>query len=239
MPSTSATICAIAVSEPCPMSTVPQCSAQLPSPYTWTIATEVVGEMQAFRPSAIPRPRRMVPLPRSNGRVPLHPLRQPVEHRLDGGVLHHGAGRLRAAVAQDVPAPELDRVDPERARHDVGVALVGPHELRDAKAAQRAGRRQVGVERIGIDVTCSRCRRARRREARFLRDARADVGIGAAVPPHLALARGDAAVLHAALDAEGAGVLGERVELLLHRQRNLHRPARSARSAATSASSLM
>src|SRR5262249_36524354 len=68
-----------------------------------------------------------------------------------------------------------------------------------------------------------------RGEARLLRDARADVCISAAVPPHLAFARGDAAVLDTAPDAERAGVLGQRVELLVHGERDLHRPAHEER----------
>src|SRR5262249_56756799 len=84
------------------------------------------------------------------------------------------------------------------------------------EAAQRARRRQVGVERVRIDVRVADIVGAGRGEARFLRDAWTDVGIGAAVPPHFAFARGDAAVLDAALDAESARMLGERVELLLH-----------------------
>ena len=49
------------------MSTVPMASVQLPSALTLTIATEVVGEIEALKPMAMPRPRRIVPLPRSNG----------------------------------------------------------------------------------------------------------------------------------------------------------------------------
>ena len=64
-----------------------------------------------------------------------------------------------------------------------------------------------------------------RGETGFLRDARADVGIGAAVPPHLAFARGDlAGLVDRALDAERARVLGQGVELLFHGERDLHRP---------------
>ena len=40
---------------------------QLPSAATFTIATEVVGEIDALKPTAMLRPRRTVPLPRSNG----------------------------------------------------------------------------------------------------------------------------------------------------------------------------
>ena len=144
---------------------------------------------------AMPRPRRTVPVPRSNGFFQSISAASAFEHLLDRGVLHHGAGRLRPAFAQQVPAAELDRVDAELARDQVGVALVGPHQLRDAEAAQRAGGRQVGVERVGVDRDVLDVVGAGRGEARLLRHARADVGVGAAVPPHLALARHDAAVL--------------------------------------------
>ena len=117
-------------------------------PTTLTIATEVVGEIDALKPIAMPRPRRTVPLPRSNGPAPVHP-HAPARSSTASiaASCMTRAGRLRAAVAQDVLAAELDRVELERARDHVGVALVGPHQLRDAEAAQRAGRRQVGVER--------------------------------------------------------------------------------------------
>ena len=123
----------------------------LPSAATLTIATEVVGEIEALKPIATPRPRRSVPLPRSNGALQFMRCGERIEHRGDRGVLHRRAGRLRAALAQDVLAAELDRVDAELARDQVGVALIGPHQLRNAEAAQRAGRRAVGVELVGID----------------------------------------------------------------------------------------
>ena len=66
------------------------------------MATEVVGEITALKPTARPRPRLIVPLPRSNGFVPVDPLGDAVEHLLDRGVLQDGAGRVRPAVAQQV-----------------------------------------------------------------------------------------------------------------------------------------
>ena len=152
------------------------------------------------------------------------------EHLRDGGVLHRGAARLRAAFAQDVLAAEFDRVDAELARDQVGVALIGPDELRNAEAAQRAGRRAVGVELVGIDLDILDVVGPRRGEAGFLRHARADIGIGAAVPEHLAGARDHLAILaDAALDAERRRMLGDHVELLFHRQRDLDRPAHQHR----------
>ena len=84
-------------------------------------------------------------------RAPVHARRRAHRAPLDRGVVHHGAGRLRPAFAQDVLAAEFDRIDAELARDQVGVALVGPDKLRNAEAAQRAGRRAVGVELVGID----------------------------------------------------------------------------------------
>ena len=57
----------------------------------------------------------------------------------------------------------------------------------------------------------------------FLCDARPDVGVRAAVPPYLALARDDAPLaVNSAFDAERARVLGDGEELLLQAERDLH-----------------
>jgi hypothetical protein len=200
---------------------------QLPSALTLTAASEVVGETQALKPIAMPRPFLHRPVPSIQGVFQSMRVSRTFEHLFQRRVLHHRAGRLRPALAQQVPAPELDRVDAELARHQVGVALVRPDQLRDAEAAQRAGRRQVGVERIRIHRHVLDVVRTGRGEARFLRYAGADVGVGAAVPPYLAFARGDLAVLrYAALDPERAGVLGDGEELLFHGQGDLHRALR-------------
>jgi hypothetical protein len=116
------------------------------------------------------------------------------------------------------------------ARDHVGVGFIGPHQLRDAEATQRAGRRLVGVERIGIDRHVVDLVGARRGEPRLLRHPRPDIGIGTAVPEHLAAARGEAAVgVDRALDAERRGVTGDGVEHLFKGQRDLHRPFRDHR----------
>ena len=110
------------------------------------------------------------------------------------------------------------------------MALVGPDQLRDAEAAQRAGRRAVGVERVGIDADIVDVVGPRRGEAGFLGDARADIGVGAAIPEHLAGPRRDAAVVaDAALDAERRRMLGDDVELFFHGQRDLDWPAHDQR----------
>ncbi len=164
------------------MSTVFIDSVALPSAQTLTIATDVVGATEALKPIAMPRPRRTTPLPRSNGALQFMRAASGIEHALDRGVAHDRAAGVRAAVAQDVAAAELDRIDAERPRDHVGVALVGPDQLRDAEAAQRTGRRPVGVELERIDADIVDVVGAGGREAGLLRHARADVGIGAAVP---------------------------------------------------------
>ncbi len=159
--------------------------------------------------------------------APVQPLGHAVEHGLELGVLHDLAGGLRSPFVQEVLAAELERIELERARDHVGVALVGPHQLRNAEAAQRPGRRLVGVERVRIDPDVVDVVGARGGKARLLRHSRPDVGVGAAVPVYLAFARGDAAALvDAGLDAAGAGMAGDGVELLLHGQRDLDRSPR-------------
>ena len=96
---------------------------------TLTIATEVVGEITALMAMASPRPRRTVPLPRSKGSPQIIRWGDPFQHLFEGRVGERRAGGVLAAFAHDVLAPEFERVDLERPRHHVGVALIGPDEL--------------------------------------------------------------------------------------------------------------
>ncbi len=123
----------------------------LPSAATLTIAPEVVGEIDAFRPMAMPRPRLHPAGSAVERRVPVHALGDAVQHLVDRRVFHDRAGRVRAAIAQDVAAAEFQRIDAEFARDQVGVAFIGPDQLRNAEAAQRARGRPVGINLGGID----------------------------------------------------------------------------------------
>ena len=78
--------------------------------------------------------------------VPAHARGDPHQHFFEFGIAHRGAGRMFIALAQDVATSEFKRVDLQRAGNDVGMTFVGPHQLRNAKAAKRTGRRQVGVD---------------------------------------------------------------------------------------------
>ena len=60
-PRTSPAIMAMTVSEPWPMSTVFMETTVEPSALMLTIATDAVGEITAFMPMAMPRPRLIAP----------------------------------------------------------------------------------------------------------------------------------------------------------------------------------
>ena len=133
---------------------------------------------------------------------------------------------MRAALANDIAPPEFQRVDPELARHDIGVALVGPCQLRNAKAAHRAGGDLIGVDLVGIDLHILNVVGSGRGKSRFLADARADICVSAPVPENLAFTRGDATGLgDTALDSDRGGMIGHDEKLLVHRRRDFHRSA--------------
>ena len=86
--------------------------------------------------TATPRPRR------SAGATverlgPVQALGHALQRALVLGVLQNLPGGV-AAFAQDVLAAEFERIDLERAGDHVGVALIGPHQLGNAEAAQRS-----------------------------------------------------------------------------------------------------
>ena len=68
---------------------------------------------------------------------PVEPLGDAIEHLLDRGVLQDRAGRMRAAVAQQILLAEFERIALERARDHVGVAFIGPHQLRERRSRAR------------------------------------------------------------------------------------------------------
>ena len=135
------------------MSTVPRCRAwRLPSALTLTMATEVVGEITALMAmreaaAAFDDARAAVE------RLPTSRIRSATW----SSTASSGASLRMVPVACGRPLRStfLRRNSTgsmlQRPRHHVGVALVGPDELRHAEAAQRAGRRHVGVERVGVD----------------------------------------------------------------------------------------
>src|SRR5206468_7377272 len=61
--------------------------------------------------------------------IPLHPLRQTVENRVDVDIGHRHPGRVRPAFAQDVSPSKLDRIEIQGTRNDVGLRLVCPDHL--------------------------------------------------------------------------------------------------------------
>ena len=156
---------------------------------------------------------------------PVHERGEPLQNQFERGIAHQRACCLWSALAQQVLPTQGQRIHADGPRDHVGVALVCPDELRHAKPAQRACRRQVGVDLVGIDPDVLDVVRAGGGETRFLCDPRPNLGVGAAVPPDLAGTSRDAPVARdAALDPQRGCVFGDRVELLLHRERDLHRP---------------
>jgi len=110
---------------PLSMSTQLVYTVQLPSALTFTAASEVVLAMHALKPMAM-RGRGAPCRCRVEWFLPLEKRGRALEHFLERRILHLRAGRLRPAFAQQVLAPELERVQPQLARDHVGVALVGP-----------------------------------------------------------------------------------------------------------------
>src|SRR5262249_61426983 len=97
--------------------------------------------------------------------------------------------------------------------------------------AQRAGRWQVRVESVGIYRDVVDVVGPASGEAGLLRHTRPDVGISTTVPPDRALARDDVAVLvEPSLDAERTWMLGDGVEDLFARERDLDWASRTPRT---------
>ena len=172
-PSTSAAICASTVSAPVPRSVAPTSRLNEPSSFILIDAEPMStnGMPVPCMQSAKPMPRRM--LGRSGGHLHSGSSRrsQPIACRawathssvpqlvdprhVLGGDLVRGAALAeswgdveRIADADPVRAPELDRVEVERARDVLHVALEGEQRLRGAVAAERARDRTVRVDDV-------------------------------------------------------------------------------------------
>ena len=63
----------------------------------------------------------------------MHTLEHFVHHPFKGCVVHNLASGVQAAFTDQISAAEVDRVEGERTRHHVHVALVGPRQLGYAK----------------------------------------------------------------------------------------------------------
>ena len=147
-----------------------------------------------------------------------------VEELLEMDVVHGLARAEAVAVDEQVPAAQLDRVDAELGGHQVGDAFRCPHRLGGAVAAERAGRRKVGVDAEGVDGDVVEPVGADAGIAHLHRHPRAAVGIGAGVDPAPdALGHEPAVAGGAQPDPDGGGVAGEGDELLLTVEGQPHR----------------
>ena len=117
------------------MSTVFIDTVMLPSALTLTMATEAVGEIDGLDADGDAATAAKGAGAAVERCVPVSCVGDGVEHLLDRGIMHLGAGRLGPPLADDVLAPELDRIEAKGARDHVGVAFVGPDQLRNPEAA--------------------------------------------------------------------------------------------------------
>lgn len=162
--------------------------------------------------------------------VPAEPFDHTVEYLVDRGVMDDRAAGLRPTFPQQVLSPKLEFVKIQRRRDHIHMGVIGPCRLRRAEAAQRAGRRTIGVDGKRFDRDVVDVVGPRRGEARLLRHPRPDVGIGTTVPDDLAAPRNHpAVVVDAALNDESARMFGHHEELLFHGERYLDRPAAQER----------
>src|SRR5258706_16469451 len=72
----------------------------------------------------IRRPPRSTLFPYTTLFRSVHPRCNVLQHLLDGRILERRAGGVGAALARDVAATELKRIDLEGARHHIGVGLI-------------------------------------------------------------------------------------------------------------------
>ena len=150
-------------------------------------------------------------------------------HDLDErGALRDLAVRLHVAVAVGVAEAQLERVELQRPRDPVHLALQGVVGDRHAEAAHRARRRAVGVDAVASTYTFGDRVRPRHVRGRLRRPVGRVARVGAGVDVERDLAGDDPAVGHHAVldvDALGGARRGD-LHLLLAAVDELHRLVR-------------
>ena len=156
--------------------------------------------------------------------------RRRVEALLEVHVVHDLAGGEGVAVAQQVPAAQLERADVQLGGERVHRALRRPHRLHRPVAAEGAVRRQVRVDRERVDADVRDQVGPDAGVAELGRDAGAAVRVRARVDPAVELLGDQRAVpLRADPHAHRRRVAVERDELLRAVEHGLDRPAGLAR----------
>ena len=234
-PSASAAIWRSARCAPCPTSAAPTrttaCS-DFAAAQDLDRRGGLLGEAErvadVLDPAAMPMPRRIhgragsgAPARRNAPKRDSSLLDAALQHRqrADAG-RQRLLGRLDAALAVDVAAPELDRVHAERVGEPGDHDLGGELGLRRAEAAKRAGGDVVGVDDVAIDRDVRDLVAAGGEQRGDLGHLGAGRGVGAAVGEHLGLDGRDRAVARRAPAAADA----DRVALVVGDDRFLAAP---------------
>ena len=144
MPSSSDTISACAARVP-PMSGLPVTTAALPSAPSVTVALELMPALNQ-KPQARPRP-----CSGPSGALPVRAVAHRFEHCLEADRPVRRTVRRVVAFGHGVLQPQLDRVDPERARDLVDQRLGGERRHRRAGRAIRRDLRLVDDHVVGFD----------------------------------------------------------------------------------------
>ena len=137
------------------------------------------------------------------------------------------ARREAVALAEQHLAAILERVPPEPSRNFIGVAFVGPGDLRNRQTPEWHGVRTVRVSGVRVDLDVRDAVRAGRTDSARAGDRATAVGVGAGVVVDLDLTSGDCPVpLEAGLETHRGLVFRRGYKLLGAHELELDRPPR-------------
>ena len=140
------------------------------------------------------------------------------------------AGGEQVVIPQQIFPAEFHRIETEPFGDQIHLALIGPHGLRHAEAAQRSRRHDVGPYRARVDPHMGNLVRPRHGGAAVARDHRANIAVRSGIKIRGHLARDQRAVLHhAGFDPDGRRVFAHRNKLFFSFEQDLDRPVRLQR----------
>ena len=177
----------------------------------------------------MPLPRCFVPLCDKSRFRPLDRLGRLADRFFDAERSHDRTCGEALAFIQHRLQTKFHGVDTERARHHVGLRIIGPDNLRHTKTAERTRGHFVRIHAVGIDPDVGDAIRPRRCVAGFVTDARADFRVGAGVPIDFAFTRRDRAVFDCRFDVGNDFVLGNCQKFFFACQSVTHRLFRDQR----------
>src|SRR5262245_10566753 len=134
------------------------------------------------------------------------------------------AGSKHIVLAEQIFPAKFQRIEPETLSDHVHLALVSPHRLGHAEAAQRPSRYDVGPNRAGIDTHVRNSVGTGHGGAAVARHHRADIAVGAGVEICAHLTRHQSAVFHySGFDPNGRRVLADGDKFLLAAENDFYR----------------